>query len=471
MELERLYLKKNLILKTLILTVSLSLFSPFAIASYAVNNNSKQKTEATSKTAPKAKTEASTNTTSEAKTETNADGLPEIRGESALTFDYDTGEIIYCKDADSKRYPASTTKLLTALLLSENKKPTDQLEYTESAKKQPEYSLNLNYMHNTMQPGDIVGADDIMKGLLLFSGNDTAYVIADNVAGDSTAFADMMNKKAKDLGANNSNFVTPNGLHDDNHYTTAYDLSLILKAAFENDWVKSTMELDKAPITLKNSKLILENRNLTLGKNGNIAGKTGTTVPAGGCLATVYERDGRKIVGIVLKSRQIDNADMTKFNDMDAIMNYSYAATKSVYKTKGDDVGTADVSYKPFILFGPTKTISVPVKLTQDVNYYKNAINDAESKITFDGTNSSAWSLLSNKNIKLTYSTRHYSEEVTGSVDITLSAILKDNLIIYIASLVVLIIIITLILLIKAMASNAKRRKRSYSNRSRRRRY
>lgn len=438
-------MKKNLILKALALTLSLSLFCPLSIASYAANSNVKPKTE------------------------NSTQGLPEIKGQAALTMDLETGEVIYCKDADSKRYPASTTKLLTGLLLAENKGKTDELQYTKSAKEQPEYSLNLNYMHNAMQPGDKVSADDIMKGLLLYSGNDTAYVIADNVSGDSKSFADLMNKKAKELGANNSNFVTANGLHDPNHYTTAYDLSLIMKAAFANDWVKETMELEKAPITLKNSRIILENRNLTLGKNGNIAGKTGTTSEAGGCLATVYDRDGRQIIGIVLKSRQIDNADMTKFNDMDAIMNYSYAASKEVYKANGENVGTAEVKYKPFILFGPEKTISAPLKLTQDVTYYKNDINDAESQITYNGTDSSAWNLLFNKNAKLTYSTRNHTEEVTGTVNISLSDILKDNIFIYASAIVIIAIIITLISLIKNMASSSKRRKKNHYSRNRRR--
>jgi D-alanyl-D-alanine carboxypeptidase len=451
--LERFDLKKNIILKALVLTLSLSLFSPLAINSLAAT-----------------KTTTPAKTTTLAKTQVSADGLPEIKAEAALTMDYDTGEIIYCKDADSKRYPASTTKLLTGLLLAENRKNTDQLEYTKSAKEQPEYSLNLNYMHNTMQPGDKVSADDIMKGLLLFSGNDTAYVIADNISGDAKSFSDLMNKRAKELGANNSNFITPNGLHNDDHYTTAYDLSLIAKAAFNNPWEKETMELQKAPITLKNSKIILENRNLTLGKNGNIAGKTGTTVPAGGCLVTIYEREGRKLIGIVLKSRQIDNADMTKFNDMDSIMDYSYAMTKETYKPSGDSIGTAQVQYKSFVAFGPTKTISVPLKLTQDVSYYKNAINDAESQITFNGTTSSAWDLLFNKNVKLTYSTRNHTEEVTGAVDISLSTLLKDNILIYISTLVAVVIIITLIALIKSMASNSRRKKNHYNNRYKRKR-
>jgi D-alanyl-D-alanine carboxypeptidase len=441
--LERFDLKKNVILKALVITLSLSIFSPLAISSFAATNST-------------------------VKAKTSAEGLPDIKAESALTMDYDTGEVIYCKDADSKRYPASTTKLLTGLLLAENRKTTDQLDYTKSAKEQPEYSLNLNYMHNTMQPGDKVSADDIMKGLLLFSGNDTAYVIADNISGDAKSFSDLMNKRAKELGANNSNFITPNGLHNDDHYTTAYDLSLIAKAAFNNPWEMETMKLQKAPITLKTSKIILENRNLTLGKNGNLAGKTGTTVPAGGCLVTVYEREGRKLIGVVLKSRQIDNADMTKFNDMDSIMDYSYGIAKETYKPSGENIGTAQVQYKSFVAFGPTKTISIPLKLTQDVSYYKNAINDAESQITFNGTTSSAWDLLFNKNVKLTYTTRNHTEEVTGAADISLSTLLKDNIMIYVSTLVAIVIIITLIALIKSMISNSRRKKSQYNNRYKR---
>lgn len=427
-------MKKNFILKTLILTLSISLFSPLA----SIN----------------------------AKAATTAQ--PDINAQAAITMDLETGEIIYCKDADSKRYPASTTKLLTGLLLAENKQKSDEIAFTESAKIQPEYSLNINFMHNSMKVGDTMSADDVMKGLLLFSGNDTAYMIADNVTGNSQKFADMMNAKAKEIGANNSHFVTANGLHDENHYTTAYDLSLITKAAFQNDWERETMELADASIQINGAKVLLENRNLGLGKNGNIAGKTGLTNAAGGCLAAVYEVNGRKLIGVVLKSRQVDNADMTKFNDMDSIMNYSYNTSKTVYKSSGEEVGTTDVQYKSFGFFGPTKTITVPLKLTQDVTYYANAINDAESQITYDKTDSSAWKLLFNKDVTLTYSTRNHNESVAGSVDISFGNILKDNIIIYIATLASIIIIITLIILIKNMASNSRRRKSSYSRRRRR---
>ncbi len=302
-------------------------------------------------------------------------------------------------------------------------------------------------------------ADDVMKGLLLFSGNDTAYMIADNVAGSSDAFSALMNKRAKELGANNTNFITANGLHDPNHYTTAYDLSLITKAAFDNPWERETMELKESPIDINGSRIILENRNLGLGKNGNIAGKTGLTNAAGGCLAAVYEKDGRKIVGVVLKSRQIDNVDMTKFNDMDSIINYSYSTDKQVYKKANEEVGTTDLQYKSFGLFGPTRTITVPIVLSQDVMYYKNAINDAESTITYNASNNSAWKLAFNKNTNLTYSTRNHTEDVKGMINVSVGKILKDNILLYSTVLVIAIIIITLIVLIRNMAKNNRKRR------------
>ncbi|SFC57855.1 D-alanyl-D-alanine carboxypeptidase family protein [Clostridium uliginosum] len=423
-------MKKNLILKTLALTLAISLFNPCSLKSYATENQTQN--------------------------------LPTIQAEAALTMDLETGEVIYCKDGDSKRYPASTTKLLTGLLLAENIGKNDQITFTQSAKDQPEYSLNINYMKNKMQVGDKMLADDVMKGLLLFSGNDTAYMIADNVSGNATAFADLMNKRAKELGANNSNFITANGLHDANHYTTAYDLSLITKAAFQNPWERETMGLKESPINIGTSKIILENRNLNLGKNGNIAGKTGSTNAAGGCLTTVYDRDGRKLIGVVLKSRQIDNADMTKFNDMNAIIDYSYNATKKVYKKANEEVGTTNLEYKAFGFFGPTKTITVPITLTQDVMYYKNDINDKDSAITYSSSNGSAWKLAFNKDTKLTYTIRNHSEEVPGTVGISLGKILKDNILLYGAVIIIAIIIITLIIFIKNIAKNKHKRRRRY---------
>ena len=233
--------------------------------------------------------------------ENNLKPEPQIYGKAAVTVDMETGEIIYVKDIDKQMYPASTTKLITALLLAENKNKLDKLVYTQGAKVQPTTSLNTNL--HPIDVGETMSAADVMDGLLIYSGNDMAYVIADNVGKDEKDFANKMNDKIGKLGLKNTHFVTPNGLHDPNHYTTSYDLSVIARTAFKNDWIRETISKLKSTIkTSKGTTFIIENTNKLLGKDGCIGGKTGYTDPAGRCLVGIYERNGRKILGVVMNS-------------------------------------------------------------------------------------------------------------------------------------------------------------------------
>lgn len=298
-----------------------------------------------------------------------AETQPSIYGKAAITIDVDTKEIIYAKSIDSTMYPASTTKLLTALLLAEKFNKGDALNYTPSAKTQPEYSLNVNL--HSIDVGETMSAEDVMDGLLLYSGNDIAYMIADNVSGSSKAFSDAMNNKIKSLGLKNTNFITPNGLHDNNHYTTAYDLTVIGREAFKNPWVKESS--GKKTSTIKTSKgttFIIENRNKQLGSIGNIGGKTGYTSKAGRCLVAMFERDGRKIIGVVLNS-VYDAEDSFVFSDMEKIINWSFDAKKSPLHSKDTSMGKEKLSYKPLLFFGPTKEIEVPLTLKEDISYYE----------------------------------------------------------------------------------------------------
>ena len=192
--------------------------------------------------------------------------------------------------------------------------------------------------------GDTIDADTAMKELLLFSGNDAAYMIAEHVGGTSEKFIQMMNDKAKELGLINTHFENPNGLPDsvtgkDVNYSTAYELSILTKKAYENEWIRETMALSNATVTLPGDTIIhLENRNTELGKNGNIGGKTGVTNDAGTCFAGLYERNGRKLIGVVLKSDRNDND--ARFRDLNSMMDYSYPAEKQVIKKAGDEVGS-----------------------------------------------------------------------------------------------------------------------------------
>lgn len=385
---------------------------------------------------------------------------PTLSGKAAISIDGQTGEIIYAQNIDQKMYPASTTKLMTALLFAENKKKEDVIPYTESAKKQPQYSLNTNF--KPIAIGETMSAQDVMKALMLFSANDSAYMIADSVANNSAEFIKLMNEKAKALNLKGTNFVTPNGLHDDNHYTTAYDLALIQKAAYENPWVKETIGIKKDSIrTSAGTVIIVENRNKLLGKDGNIGGKTGSTTPAGKCLTSVYERDGRTIIGVVLKS-VYDKDDTFVFNDMEKLVNWSFEAKPTTLFKKDTAIKTVPLEYKLFRFFGPTKTIEVPLVLKEDMVYYDNEINKKETTKDVQLNNLNPWKLTKDaKAATLVVSERNTTKKADLYSEISSKEIIKANRLVYIvSSLGAIIVLIVLALLIAKISTMSRRRRR-----------
>ncbi|WP_185650015.1 D-alanyl-D-alanine carboxypeptidase family protein [Clostridium sp. DJ247] len=384
---------------------------------------------------------------------------PKIYGKSAITVDLETGEIIYAKDIDKKVYPASTTKLMTALLLAENKNKTDILKYTQGAKSQPEYSLNVNL--HTIDVGETMSAADTMDGLLLYSGNDVAYMIAENVDKSVKDFSDRMNAEVSKLGLKNTHFVTPNGLHDANHYTTAYDLSVIAGTAFKNPWVKESMGKLKSSIkTSKGTIFIVENRNKLLGKDGCIGGKTGYTIPAGKCLVAVYERGGRKILGVVMDS-VYDANDSFVFDDMKKIIDWSYSAKATTLHNKDSVISTKALKYRPLGFIGPEKTIDVPILVKDNVTYYDNTVNKGELKESVSLNNLTLSNLKGNNAVgTLTLNERNLSKEYKLYANVPKGALTKNNLPIYGAAAGVVIVVLGAIAFIVKKLASINRRKR-----------
>lgn len=428
-------MKKKNLLKSLAVALSISLLAPFA------NKVSAQ--------------------------ETNIQA-PEIIGEAAVTMDINTGEIIYSKNADLKLSPASTTKLMTALLFAENKSKSDTLTFSDTVVKVTETSLN-NY--KSINPGDKISAEDTMKAVMIFSANDTAYLMAESVGGTVDNFINMMNDKAAELGLKNTHFVNPSGLEIDPlnpsnteiNQTTAYDLAQIGIAAFKNDWVRETMapKSGEISVSLSGTPIIIESRNKLLGKNGNIGGKTGTEEQAGHCFVGFYERDGRDLVTVVLKS-EYGATGLNVFEDTEKLANYSYSAPKEIYKNSGDEIGTVDLTYKSFRFFGPEKQITAPIVVNEDVEYYKNDFNDKNATLSYNGDVKDAWKLSGNKEVKLTFSTPGHTEDVLGTVTLSSFELIKANLPIYLLSLLIIVIILVLILFIVRIINMKKRRRRRY---------
>ena len=390
---------------------------------------------------------------------------PTIVSEAAIVVDYETGEIIYEKNANEKMYLASTTKIMTALLFAEKAKKSDQITYTEDALAQPPYTMNSEQMlpyGKSFKVGDTLDADTVMKELLLFSGNDTAIMVADYVGGSVENFVNMMNEKATELGLKNTKFGNPNGLPIngvDVNQSTAYEMTILTKAAFQNDWIRETMQTASAQVVLPgNTNINIENRNSELNKNGNIGGKTGVTDAAGTCFAGVYERNDKKYLSVVLKCDRNDNS--MRFTDLDAMLDYTEGAEKSVYKKSGEKVGTVELEYKLFGFFGPTKTIKAPIILSEDALIYNTPTNTAEANITFNTSNKSAWNVASENKVNLTLSIRDYSTKVKGEINISTSKILKANIGIYIATIAIILVVLVLIIIIIKLISSSKRNKR-----------
>lgn len=241
--------------------------------------------------------------------------LPTISAESAIVLDLESGKELLSKNADTRIYPASLTKLMTALILADSRSPGDLLRCSGAASLQEPTRLGLF-------PGSRLTAVAVMDAMLVGSANDAAYMVAEDVGGSVRGFAALMNSKAKALGMDHSNFVTPNGLHEQNHYSTARDLAILLKTALQDPWVSKSLSKVEASVTASvpqtapdgaspasarpagtssaPATFSLQNTNPLLGQDGCTAGKTGSTSQAGKCLAALYERDGRRVIAVVM---------------------------------------------------------------------------------------------------------------------------------------------------------------------------
>lgn len=385
--------------------------------------------------------------------------VPVIDGKAAIVVDMGTGEIIYSKNIDDKQYPASTTKLLTGLLFAENKKKSDTILYTESALAQPEYSLAKTLARGKMKVGDTMSGQDVMDALLIYSANDSAYMVADSVSGDANKFADLMNDTIKKLGLKNTHFIKPNGLDDPQHYTTSYDLSVIGRAAFKNDWVRETLAKPSSRITTSSNVIMdITNRNKLLGVDGNIGGKTGLTDLAGRVLVAFYDRNGRQLMGVVMNSIY-GKDDIAVFDDMKKIINWSYDQKPVTLHKNGDILKSETISYKPFRFFGPEKTIQVPLLAHEDIGYYDNDVNKKETTEEYNIQKLNLWKLSADKPAgTLIVKQREAVKNINLYTTISTKDIVKQNLPLYLVSALGVVIVLLALMILIVKVKNVGRR-------------
>lgn len=281
----------------------------------------------------------------------SADVPPQVQAQSAYLKDRTTGTVLLNVNSGDRRYPASTTKVMTALLVLENAKLDDTVTIAE----EDFAALDENSMTAGLEVGETLTVRDMLACLLLPSANECAYALARHVSGSVDAFVELMNARAEDLGCKDTHFANPCGLHDENHYSTAYDLSLIFDAALKlPDFIEiagaSTWEL---PATNMQESRTIETTDELVNANGPVyvegvqAAKTGYTEAAGRCLLAAAAQGDMNLMGVVLGAPDTvsDSGVTANFVDMYTMLMWGFEAWQSgAVISEGADLGTAPVA-------------------------------------------------------------------------------------------------------------------------------
>lgn len=317
---------------------------------------------------------------------------PSIGAEAAILMDANTGAILYEKNIHEKLYPASITKLLTSYIAVNECQLSDNVLFSQDAVTSINWWEDANMAVN---PGTVLSVKDVLSGILIGSANEAAYAIAEHISGDVTTFSSLMNETAKELGCKNSNFVNPNGIHDENHYTTAYDMALIARAFFSDEFLSKlsgTLQF-QVPVnsTQKKENIILNAKSQLLpGKPYSydplIGTKTGYTEYARQTLVSCAEKNGMKLICVILKEEM-----PFQFSDTVELFNYgfdnftpfylsdvnnSFEIRNSFFTTSFDILGNSNtilsLNTDDYIILPNTVSLE---DLTSKVSYNNNSSN------------------------------------------------------------------------------------------------
>lgn len=264
---------------------------------------------------------------------------PDINSRAAIVIDRNSKTILYGKAETEQRKMASTTKIMTAIIVIENCNLSDVVTVSKKAASTGGSVLGI-------KTGDKISVRDLLYGLMLKSGNDTAVALAEHVGGSIEGFADMMNQKAQELGLTNTHFVTPHGLDNDDHYTTAYELALLTDYALENETFANYVATTNYTVTINGYSKTINNTNELLGHLDGVYGvKTGFTNGANRCLVTACKRGDLDIICVVL------GADTKKFRTQDSMKlieycfdNYEMINLKQLVNDNFDNWKTSNLS-------------------------------------------------------------------------------------------------------------------------------
>ena len=296
---------------------------------------------------------------------------PKILADSAILVEASTGRIIWEKNSDALREPASMTKMLTCVLALEELDPNKEIMMSQEAVFAEDNTLSWS-------SSDLVSAQEMITAVMLVSENGGAIALAQAISGNTTRFADLMNDKAKSIGCKNSNFANPNGLPDSNHYSTAADMARIAVYCMKNPAFREIVGTRRTSIRWlypKDKWSELNNTNELLGKYKGANGiKTGWTKAAGGCLSASAKRGDIELIAIVMHSPDHD----TRFDDAAKLFNYGFERVRMV---NGIDKNRVEKTI--FVRDGRQATVTVGAQ--EDLNFPLMSGEDSKFlKVTYD---------------------------------------------------------------------------------------
>ncbi len=273
-----------------------------------------------------------------------------IYAPSALLIEKSSGDILYQKEAYTPMYPASTVKIMTAILVIENCNLDELVTVSESALS----AVPAGYTVSDIQVGEILTVENLLYALLVPSGNDAANALAEYVGGNVPNFAVMMNEKAIQLGCKNTNFTNPNGVHDVNMHTTAYDLSLIAKYAMNLDVFRTIVSTPTYTLPSSNTYAlndrVLQNSNHLIHSSSPhyyeyaTGIKTGYTNPAQNCLVASAKKDDVEFIAVILGSTFGNTTEQCKFVDAKNLFNFAFTYHYNYYQEKFKSEQTSSLS-------------------------------------------------------------------------------------------------------------------------------
>ena len=304
-------------------------------------------------------------------TENTTNDNLKIYSDAVILIENQTGKTLYEKNSEQKMYPASTTKILTAILSIEKGNLNDKVTVSKTAIAQ----MKPGYTSAYLSEGEIISVEDLLKVLLINSANDASNVLAEYISGSIDSFVTLMNEKSKELGCTNTHFVTTNGLHDDNHYTTAKDLAIIARYCMQNETFRKIVSMKKCviPATNKSEERIYKNTNDLINPTSGyyypscIGIKTGFTSEAKNCLISACSKNGLQVIAVVLGASITENHKSARYVDSKNLYDYTYSNYSIQNIAKASSViETIEVKN------ATDETKSLDLKLEKDLNVLVN---------------------------------------------------------------------------------------------------